>query len=76
MATPAMSYVGATFPAVSRAGASSQGGWPRQLALSARTLTGRSRLGSGLQLTIVRTHSRACALYVMPGNSWRSSMAA
>jgi hypothetical protein len=61
----------AIFPAVNRAGASSQGGWPRQLALSARTLTVRSRFGRGLQLAIVRTHSLACALSVMPGNSRR-----
>jgi hypothetical protein len=32
--------------------------------------------GSGRQLAILRTHSRACALSVMPGNSWRSSTAA
>ena len=43
---------------------------------------GRDRLGirftdrSGLQPAIVRAHSRACALSVMPGNSRRSSTAA
>jgi hypothetical protein len=36
--------------------------------------TGRS--GSGFQPAMVRAHSRACALSVMPGNRRRSSMAA
>ena len=40
----------------------------RQLALPTRSLNGRSRLGRGFQLAIVRTHSRACALSVIPGH--------
>jgi hypothetical protein len=39
-------------------------GWRRQV-----FLIGRSRLGNGLQLAIVRGHSGACALSLMPGNS-------
>jgi len=48
----------------------------RQPALTARSPAGRSRLGRGRQPAMVRTHSRACALSVMPGNSCRSSRAA
>jgi hypothetical protein len=35
----------------------------------------RQPLGRGRQLAIVRTHSRACSLFAMPGNSRRSSTA-
>jgi hypothetical protein len=52
---------------------------PRQTTRRNRGRFGSSfngRTGSSFQLAMVRTHSRACALSVMPGNRRRNSIAA
>jgi hypothetical protein len=60
------------FPRVAAPGKQERRGYR----LSRGSLIGRGGTGSGFQLAMVRTHARASALSITPGNNRRNSIAA